>query len=86
MLVKTSEKLDCMHIYYANYGVGEKKLQSLLGFWSNALMLGCHKQKWHWLALENAIKGMFDANIGDGLNEINHLVLKILCAYDIWNI
>jgi hypothetical protein len=30
------------------------------------------------LALENAIKGMFHVNIGDGLNKINFLILKIV--------
>jgi hypothetical protein len=28
------------------------------------------------LALENAIRGMFHVNIGDGLNEINYLIFK----------
>jgi hypothetical protein len=65
-------------ICYANYGVGEKKLQSLSSFWNSASMLGCHKQKWHWLALEYAIEGMFHVNIRDGLNKINYLILKIV--------
>jgi hypothetical protein len=65
MLVKASENFDCMHYM-------------LCKLWSSASMLGCYKQKWHKLALENAIKKMFHVNIGDGLNEIYYLIFLIV--------